>query len=279
MSSDGLVKILNEVDITILKKKVPDKCQCLNKKLAHPYEYFNSIDDYIKHAENFKKEGFFSKLKNKSPNVEEIQITKEIIKIFNSKNWEDLPQLYLKSDVSFLADVSEKFIKLSIEEFEVNPLYCVSLPGYTWQCGMKYTKNKLQTLREEDLILTLENNVRGGISSVMGDRYVKSHEDKNILYVDANNLYGWAKCEYLPYDEINFDKNVKLEDKLNTPDDSNIGYFIEVVLKYPDNIKEKTKHLPFAPVNEKFNPDGFSDYMKKIKPDILLKLKNWYVIG
>ena len=40
------------------------------------------------------------------------------------------------------------------------------------------------------------------------------------------------------YDEIKFDKNFKLEGVLNTPDDSDIGYFIEVNLKYPDNIKK-----------------------------------------
>ena len=53
--------------------------------------------------------------------------------------------------------------------------------------------------------------------------------------------------EHLPYDEIKFDNNVKLEDTLKTPDDSDLGSFIEVDLKYPDNIKEKTKHFPFAP--------------------------------
>ena len=115
---------------------------------------------------------------------------------------------------------------------------------------MKYTDIKLRTLQDEDLILTLENIIRGGISSVMGDRYVKSDENKKIVYIDANNLYGWAMSEYLLYDEIKFDRNVKLEDILNTPDYSDIGYFIEVDLKYPDNIKEKTKNFPFAPENK-----------------------------
>ena len=115
---------------------------------------------------------------------------------------------------------------------------------------MKYTDIKLRTLQDEDLILTLENIIRCGISSVMGDRYVKSDENKKILYIDANNLYGWAMSEYLLYDEIKFDRNVKLEDILNTPDYSDIGYFIEVDLKYPDNIKEKTKNFPFAPENK-----------------------------
>ena len=101
------------------------------------------------------------------------------------------------------------------------------------------------------MILLIENNIRGGISSVVEDRYLKSDENKKILYIDANNLYGHSRSEPLPYDEINFDNNVDLEDILNTPDDDDIGYFFEVDLKYPDNIKEKTKHFPFAPVNKK----------------------------
>ena len=78
--------------------------------------------------------------------------------------------------------------------------------------------------------LLLENNIRGGISSVMGDRYAKSNENKKVLYEDANNLYGWAMSEHLPDDEIKLDRNVKLEDILNTPHGSNVGYFIEVDL-------------------------------------------------
>ena len=58
----------------------------------------------------------------------------KINKIFNIKNGE-LTQLYLKSDVSLPACVFEKLIKVSINELDINPLYCVSLPGYTWQCG------------------------------------------------------------------------------------------------------------------------------------------------
>ena len=87
------------------------------------------------------------------------------------------------------------------------------------------------------MILLLENNISGGISSVMGDRYTKSDDNKKVLYIDANNLYGHSLSEPLAYDEIKFDQNVKLEDILNTPDDSQIGYFIEVDLNYPDNTK------------------------------------------
>ena len=168
----------------------------------------------------------------------------DIIDKFNIKHGEELTEIYLKSDVLLLACVFEKFIKVSINEFKINPLYCVSLPGYTWQCGLKYTGINLQTLQDKDMILLLENNIRGGISSVMGDRYIKSDENKKILYVDANNLYGHSMSQYLPYDEIKFDNFVKLEDIINTPDDNDIGYFVEVDLKYPDNIKTENKKFP-----------------------------------
>ena len=107
----------------------------------------------------------------------------------------------------------------------------------------------------------------------MSDRYVKSSDTKKILYIDANNLYGHSMSEPLTYDEIKFDNNVELENILNTPDDSDIGYFIEVDLTYPINIKEKTKNFPFTPVNKKSNPNNFSDYMKETKPDTYIQTK------
>ena len=268
---EALLNYMGENDLKILKRGFPDKWKYLTKKLAYPYEYFNSIDDYKKSVNKLEKKDFFSKLKNGYPNDEEIQRTMDIIEKFNIKNGEELTEIYLKSDVLLLACVFEKFIKVSVGEFDINPLYCVSLPGYTWQCGLKYTGINLQTLQDKDMILLLENNIRGGISSVMGDRYVRSDENKKILHVDANNLYGHSMSEPLPYDENKFDNDIKLEDILNTPDDSDIGYLIEVDLKYPDNIKEKTKNFPFAPMNKKINPDNFNDYMKEIKPDTYIQ--------
>ena len=179
---EALLDYMGENDPKILKTGFPDKWKYLNKKLVYPYEYFNSTENYQKPVDNLKKENFFSRLKNKCPVDEEIQRTMDIIKKFNIKNGEQLTETYLKSDVLLLACVFEKFMKVSINEFDVNPLYCISLPGYTWECGLKYTGKNLQTLQDKDLILTLENNIRGGISSVMGDRYVKSNENKkNII--------------------------------------------------------------------------------------------------
>ena len=67
------------------------------------------------------------------------------------KTGKELTKLYLKSDVILIADVLEKFLKVSTEENGINLLYCVSLPGYTYQCALKYTDIKLQTLIKKNI--------------------------------------------------------------------------------------------------------------------------------
>ena len=182
-----------------------------------------------KPVDNLKKEDFFSKLKNDDPDGDELERTKEKIKLFNIKDGEELTKLYCKSDVILLADVFEKFVKVSTKEYRINPLYCVSLPGYTYQCALKYTNINLQTIQDKDLILLIENNIRGGISSVMGNRYVILDENKKIIYMDATNLYGHSMSQLLPYDEIEMWRGHPdlymnwLEEILNLPDDSEIG--------------------------------------------------------
>ena len=84
-----------------------------------------------------KKEDFFSKLENKCLNDEDIERTKDIIRKIKIKNGEKSTELYCKSDVSLLACVFEKFVKVLVNEIAINSLYRISPPGYTWQCGLK----------------------------------------------------------------------------------------------------------------------------------------------
>ena len=92
---------------------------------------------------------------------------------------------------------------------------------------------KLQIHQDEYFNHLFENNIRGGISSVMGDRYVESYENEKILYIEANNCYRYAVSEYLPYDKIESWRSHpelylnQLEDTLNTPGGSDFGYFSE----------------------------------------------------
>ena len=42
------------------------------------------------------------------------------------------------------------------------------LPGFTYQCALKFTDIRLQTLQDKDLSLLIERIVHGGVLAVMG---------------------------------------------------------------------------------------------------------------
>ena len=56
-----------------MKTEFPEKWKYLDKKLAYPYENFNSIDDRRNPVKNIKKKDLFSKLENKYPSDEKMK--------------------------------------------------------------------------------------------------------------------------------------------------------------------------------------------------------------
>ena len=104
------------------------------------------------------------------------------------------------------------------------------------------------------------------LGNVMGDRYVKSDENNNIIYMGAPIFYGHSMSQPLPYDQIEMWNGHpdlymnKLQDILITPDDSDTGYFIEV---------------EFCPEKKIIHTDKYKDneYMKQIKPEKITKSK------
>ena len=86
----------------------------------------------------------------------------------------------------------------------------------------------------------------------MGDRYVKSDENKKIVYIDANNLYRHSMSQRLPYNEIKVEKDICLKEILNTLDISDFALFLEVDLGYP---YKKDKKLSISYFVLKINPN------------------------
>ena len=138
----------------------------------------------------------------------------------------------------------------------------------------------VKSFQDQDLLLKSENNIRGGISSVIGGCYVKSDENKKKLYKDATNLKGYSLSQPLLYDKIEMwqgDPDLymnRFEEILDTPDDSDTEYFIEVDFSFLDNMKEKTENVPFAPENKVIPKDNYNDYMKKIQPKSFTEYEN-----
>ena len=75
-----------------------------------------------------------------------------------------------------------------------------------------------------------------------------------LQYLDANNLYGWAMCKKLPVDGFKRIDNLSIftEDFIkNYNENSDVGYFLEVDIKYPKELFNKHKDLPFLPNRDK----------------------------
>ena len=166
------------------------------KKLAFPYEKFNL--NKFQEPISLTKEDLWSTLTQSYPCDDDIKRTQHLIDKYNITTSQQLTMLYLKLNVLQLTDIFENFVQTSTEEYGINPLYSFSAPGYSWKAGLKLTNIKLDFIKGKHLLLLLENYIRGGLPSVMGDRFVESNENKQILYIDANNLYGWAMSQYLP---------------------------------------------------------------------------------
>ena len=269
-SLEKSTEFLKDDDYIHLKKHFPNHWMLLKNKLAYPYEFYETLEDYeepIEELINYGSGAYFSKTKNKIPDPEEIDRTNEIIKLFNIKNGRELTELYNKADVILLADLFEKFIEISISNFGINPLYHISLPGTTWSNGLRYTRVELELIKNVDLFQMFENGIRGGLSGVFGDRYIESDNNTVILHVEMNNFYGFAMLLYRPTGNFQIYENNSITKSfinkvISTHDCSNIGYVLIEDLIYPDNFKYKSKNFPFCPENKTINPDNYTEYMK-----------------
>ena len=81
----------------------------------------------------------------------------------------------------------------------------------------------LDTLQDKQMLDNFVEAMRGGLCGIMCDIYV-NQSNSSIWYIDANNLCGYAMMQKLPNDFIY--TTTSLDSKLNTPDDTDHGYYI-----------------------------------------------------
>jgi len=136
----------------------------------------------------------------------------EVWDAFKIRNLGEYHDLYLKIDVLLLAEVFENFRKTCLHYYKLDPCDYISAPGLSWDAMLKMTEIYLSLISDTDMQLFIEKGLRGGISYIV-HRYAKANnkymqnynpweENSYSMYLDANNLYGWAMSQSLPFGDF-----------------------------------------------------------------------------
>ena len=250
------------------------KLDLMARKGVYPYDYMDSFEKF--NSPLPKKEEFFSILNNKHILDEDYEHAKDVWNTFSLKNMGEYHDLYLQSDILLLADVFENFRKTCLEYYKLDPCHYFTSPGLSWDAMLKMTDIKLELMTDIDMFQFIEKGLRGGISYIANrygkanNKYMKEYDDKApskyIMYLDANNLYGWAMSQYLPTGGFRW-MTQKQIDKTNLAlykEDSKKGLILEVDLEYPNELHDLHNDYPLAPEKVKVTENMLSDYCKSI---------------
>ena len=201
--------------------------------------------------------------------MQTISMLKKVWEAFKIKNLGEYHNLYVQCDTLLLADVFENFRDKCIEIYELDPAHFLSAPGLAWQACLKNTKVELELLTDIDMLLMVEKGTRGGICQAIhryakaNNKYMKNYNkdiiSSYLMYIDANNLYGWAMSQKLPVNGFKWVKNLSESNSIqfnesfirNYDENSDIGYFLEVDIDYSEKLFNLHKDLPFLPERKK----------------------------
>ena len=177
----------------------------------------------------------------------------------------------MKTDLCHISDVFQKFSNFAYETYELDPKHSYTLPEFSWQVMLKLTKIELELISDPDMYLFLMDNIKGGMpvcnkKHVIADnKYIDKNTKNNkyLLYLDANNLYGYSMIQPLPYKNFKWSNNLTL-DKLQT------GIY-EVDIEIPKELHEKFKDYPLCPEIKSIPENNLSEYQKYLNNKLYIK--------
>ena len=246
----------------------------MTRKGVYPYDFMDSIDKFNTGLPS--KEEFYSILNDEHISDEDYQHAQNVWNTFKLNNMGEYHDIYLQTDVLLLADVFESFRKSCIRYYKLDPCHYFTSPGLSWDAMLKMTDIKLELMTDIDMYQFIEKGLRGGISYIANrygkanNKYMKEHDkkvpSKYIMYLDANNLYGWAMSQYLPTGGFRWmtEKQIDKIDLTKYKEDSNKGLILEVDLEYPKELHNSHNDYPLGPEKVKVTEDMLSDYCKMI---------------
>ena len=134
----------------------------LLRKGVYRYEYMNNWSRFNE-EELPDKSDLYSSLNMDEVTDIDYRHAKKNFDKFSVKNLGEHHDWFVQSDTLLLADVFESFRNKFIEIYGLVPVYFLSAPGLAWQACLRKTEVKLQLLTDVDVLLMIEEGIRGGI--------------------------------------------------------------------------------------------------------------------
>ena len=275
-SLDKLVNNLPKDDLKYTSKVFKGKkLNLLSQKGVYPYDFMDSFEKFDQ-TKLPTKDQFYSILNDQHITDDEYDHAKKVWKAFKIKTMGEYHDLYLGSDVLLLADVFESFRKTCLQYYKLDPCHYFTSPGLSWDAMLKMTNIKLELMTDIDMYQFIEKGLHGGVSYIArrygkaNNKYMKEYNEKApskyIMYLDANNLYGWAMSQYLPTGNFKWmsEKEISKIDLGKYKADGKKGLILEVDLEYPQELHNLHNDYPLAPEKTKVSSGMLSEYCKKI---------------
>lgn len=244
-----------------------DELDAITKKGVYPYE---SVKDHsvFEKVDLFNIEEFYSSLNNETISSDDYLRYIEVYKQFKCKNFGEYHDLYLKSDVLLLADVFDNYRKNIMNIYNLDPVRYITTASLAWDAMLRFTKVQLELLTDYDMLMMVEKGIRGGIcmvsnrSATANNKYMFNYDstkpNEYIIYLDANNLYGYAMVQELPKDNFKWDLNEwNTQSIMNIGKHADTGYIFEVDLEYPKHLHDKHNDYPLAVESTSFDASPF----------------------
>ena len=134
----------------------------LLRKGVYPYEYMDNWERFNE-TSLLNKESFYSNLNMENIDDIDYRHGNNAFERFKLKSLGEYHDLYVESDTLLLADVFENFRNMCLKVYELDPAHFLSLPGLAWQACLKKTNKKVELLTDYDMLLMVEEEIRGGI--------------------------------------------------------------------------------------------------------------------
>ena len=140
------------------------------------------------------------------------------------KNLEQYLECYLISDILLLSDCFTHFRKILFEEFQLNPVKYVLAPSLSKDCALKYSKCKIENIKDVSIFNFVRKTVMGGLSNSINP-HIKLDDIKNeaIAYNDISSQYPYELSKKLPISEYRFVENF---DEQKYGQDKDYGCFL-----------------------------------------------------